>query len=190
MTRLTNEIREHISRQAVAAAFNQRFDAMAAAEDALAREAYADVFSEAERAMASQMPGYWLRRDPCLNFNAGGYRIKLCTTADHLPVPYQGKGDDHGYHCRSSQGTIKDQDLSDRIRAHATAKEALSDEKKRVARSLSQMLQSVNSIKRLKEVWPEGQPFYARYLESKAFAPPAIRMDEINAALGLAPVAA
>ncbi|MGN6534093.1 MAG: Nmad5 family putative nucleotide modification protein, partial [Mesorhizobium sp.] len=36
-----------------------------------------------------------------------------------------------------------------------------------------------------KEVWPEGEPFYADYQDKPAPALPAVRVQEINQMLGL-----
>ena len=183
--RLTNATRDHIASAAIAAAFNPRRAELDQAEDALAREAYAAVFSADEIKKAKAMPKNWLRHDPCLNFNVAGLRIELCTTADHLPVPYQNKNGDHGYSCHHSQGVIEAGELADRITAHATAKENLRDEKRQTRRKLDAMLASISTIKKLEEAWPEGKPFYERFAEKAAPLPPAIRVSDINAALGL-----
>lgn len=183
--RLTNATREHIASAAIASAFDPRAEALQQAEDVLAREAYAAVFTAAEIQKAKAMPKNWLRHDPCLNFNVAGLRIELRTITDHLPVPYQNKTGDHGYGCHRSQGVIESGDLADRITAHAHAKEKLRDERRETRRKLDAMLSSIGTVKKLEEAWQEGKPFYERFMQNAAPLPPAVRVSDINQALGL-----
>lgn len=185
MSRLTNYTREAISNAAIKAAFTPRENDFSAAEDALAREAYAAVYPADEVKKAMALPDNWLRRDPCLHFNVNGLRIELCTTDNHLPVPYRAKSGDQGYSCHRSQGSIPEGDLAERITAHAMAKEALRDEKRSARIKLDAMLGSISTVKKLQEVWPEGAQFYAKFAEKPAALPPAIRVEDVNAALGL-----
>lgn len=177
MSRLTNYTREAISSAAIKAAFTPRENDFSADEDALAREAYAAVYPADEVKKAMSLPENWLRRDPCLHFNVNGLRIKLCTTDNHLPVPYRAKS--------GEQGSIPEGDLAERITAHAMAKEALRDEKRSARIKLDAMLSSISTVKKLQEVWPEGAQFYAKFAEKPAALPPAIRVEDVNAALGL-----
>lgn len=184
-TRLTNYTREAIAEAALKAAFEPKKQALLTAEDALAREAYAAVFTPDEVKKAKALPANWLRRDPCLHFNVNGLRIELCTIEQHLPVPYQSKSGERGYGCHRQQGSISAGDLADRITAHAMAKEKLRDEKRDASNKLSAMLSSISTMNKLKETWPEGEQFYAQFMQVAAPLPPAIRVDEINSALGL-----
>ena len=177
MSRLTNYTREAISSAAIKAAFTPRENDFSADEDALAREAYAAVYPADEVKKAMALPDNWLRRDPCLHFNVNGLRIELCTTDNHLPVPYRAKS--------GEQGSIPEGDLAERITAHAMAKEALRDEKRSARAKLNAMLSSISTVKKLQEVWPEGAQFYAKFAEKPAALPPAIRVEDVNAALGL-----
>ena len=183
--RLTNSTRDHIAQSAINASFEPREREMAAAEDALAREAYAAVFTSDEIKKTKALPANWLRHDPCLHFNVAGLRIELCTLEGHLPVPYRSKSGEYGYGCHRSQGSIEAGDLADRITAHAVAKDKLSEEKRSTRRKLDAMLSSITTVKKLEEAWPEGKPFYERFAQKAAPLPPAIRVDDINAALGL-----
>lgn len=186
MTRLTNDIRDHIVSLAIKAAFSERLTALDAAEDALCREAYNAIYDEGERAIAQSLPKYWLRLDPCLNFNVDGFRIRLCTTDNHLPVPYGAKGAGYGggYGCSNNHGSITGE-LAERVHKHARDKEDAEQAKRRAKDNLSALLARLQTVKKLAEAWPEGAPYYAKYLEEKAPPPPAIRFDDVNAALGL-----
>ena len=183
--RLTNTTRDHIATLAIANAFDPRQKELKLAEDALAREAYAAVFSADEIEAARAMPNNWLRHDPCLHFNVAGLWIKLCTTDNHLPVPYRSKDGDRGYGCHRSQGSIESGDLAGRITAHALSKDKLRSEREDTRRKLNSMLASISTIKKLEEAWPEGKPFYERFAVKAAPLPPAVRVSDINDALGL-----
>lgn len=185
MTRLTNDLRAIIRDTAVRASFAERNAELARIENALAKEAYEATFGPEIRALVAQVPGAWFRKDACLNFNVGGLRIGLEVSGEGYPVPYQTAGG-HGYHCHEEIGVIPAGDLCDRIQAHAKAKEDQRDKSKAAYRGLDALLSSVSSVKKLKEVWPEGEPFYGRFLDEKAPSLPAIRFAEINQALGLA----
>lgn len=186
MTRLTNGIRDGITARAVAHAFDPKAEALAVQGDGLAREAYAYVFPASETALVAKVPENWFRLDQCLRFNVGGYTIRLTLAGDGLPVPYRAKGSDHGGYGCNNLGVIPAGDLCDRIRAHAQATEDLKKDRQSARRSVQTLLSGVTTIKRLREVWPEGEAFFKPY-EEVLGAPglPAVRVDEVNAALGL-----
>lgn len=185
MTRLTNDMRSIICKAALEATLAERRSDLAAQEASLAREAYDATFSADLQRLIAKVPGNWFRNDPCLNFNVGGLRIRLRTGGNGLPVPYQ-SGSTRGYGCHNEIGVIQPGDLCDRIQAHAKAKEAFREKTEVASRDLGALLGSISSVGQLQKVWPEGQPFYARFLDSKAPSLPAIRFAEVNATLGLA----
>lgn len=180
--RLTNDLREIIANRAVKHAFDPKFKAWKDEEDKLAREAYGAIFPAAELAAIAKIPSNWVRHDNCLRFNVGGLRIALRVQGDGLAVPYR-IGQYSGYGCHEL-GVIQPGDLCDRIRKHVSAVEAEKSAMHRANAQLKAMLAKISTLKKLREIWPEGQQFYAQYEEVKASLP-AIRVDEINAALGL-----
>lgn len=181
--RLTNDLRQIIVNKAIAHAFDPKLSKLKESEDALGREAYAAVFTKAETDKVALVPENWIRRDKCLQFNVGGLHIRLELQGDGLPVPYR-IGDYAGYSCKTL-GVIEAGDLCDRIRAHASACEQHRNDRRTAAKAVEGMLAKVSTLKKLREVWPEGERFYAQYEKAKE-ALPTIRVDEINAALGLA----
>ena len=186
MTRLTNDMRSAITSAAVAHGFDARQEAFAAVEDSLAREAYAYVFTEAEIKAVGKVPENWFRVDSCLRFNVGGLTIQLSTIDAGLPVPFKTKHEEYGgYHCHIL-GVIMPGDLCDRIQSHAQNKDELKKARRAAHGSVQNMLYGVSTMKRLREVWPEGAAFYAAFETGAVPGLPAVRVDEINAALGLA----
>lgn len=185
MAKLTKYSREAIARRAVAHAFDPRQEELAVAEDALAREAYNVLFPAAEQALVAKVPSNWFRLDACLQFNVGGQRITLNVKGDGLPVPYRMKGSEYsGYHCHQL-GVIEHGDLCDRIQAHAVLVDTVRQERRQAQRATEQMLDAVTTTGKLKEVWPQGEQFYADYEDRPAPSLPAVRVDEVNALLGL-----
>jgi len=184
MSKLTKYTRERIAAQAVAFAFDPKEEALKAQEDALAREAHAAVFKKAELDAIKKVPANWIRLDPCLRFNVGGQRLYLRTIDDGLPVPYK-IGDYAGYSCREI-GAIEPGDLCDRIQTHAQAVEKCKTELRQAYIKVIALLDSVTTIKRLREVWPEGEPFYSKYEAQPAQKLPAVPASEVNAMLGIA----
>lgn len=189
MAKLTRYFREAIARRAVSHAFDPRQADLAVAEDMLAREAYNLIFPAKEQALVATVPTNWFRLDACLQFNVGGQRITLNVAGDGLPVPYRMKGNDSGtYNCHVV-GVIEHGELCDRIQAHAQLVETVKSERRAALRATENMLNAVTTTGKLKEAWPQGEQFYADYEDAPAPSLPAVRVDEINAILGLAQAA-
>lgn len=189
MTKLTNWIREGIAKRAVAASFDPRNQMLLAAEDALAREAYTVAFTKQELAAVAKIPANWVRLDACLRFNVAGLTITLDLIGEGLPVPYKVKGSEYGGWGCKPLVAIPHGDLADRVQAHANDKEDYKRQRRDALAKVEALLGSVSTLKQLADIWPEGAPFYS-VLSERPVLPPAIRVDEINAALGLPALAA
>ena len=184
MTKLTKYTKEVIAKNAVAFAFDPKEKALAQAEDALAREAYAKAFNKSELDAIKKVPANWIRLDNCLRFNVGGHRLYLRTVDEGLPVPYR-IGDRAGYSCHELCA-IEPGELCDRIQAHAQAVEQIKIDRRSAYCKVFAMVDSVTTVKRLREIWPEGEQFYARYEAVVAQKLPAVPASEVNAILGIA----
>lgn len=177
MSRLTNAIRDTIRSRAIAAGFKARREAHAVAENSLGVEAYESIFSVAERTAALAMPKGWLRYDSCLRFNAGGWSVTLIVKQG-VPVPSE------RFNCNQLGALIGD--LAERVQAHAQEDRKLNEDGHRAEREMDGFLAQFNSIKQLREAWPEGAEFYADFeTERKASGVPAVRVAEINKLLGI-----
>jgi len=175
--RLTQDMRALIAQKAVNESFRKQTETHAKMENAIGIECYKTVFDEATRRAVAKIPEKWLQEDACLRFNCGGFDLRL--TVEKAPrVPST------GYGCRSL-GSITG-DLADRAQAHAQAGETLKRNKADAQRALLVMLGSVSTIGQLEKTWPEGKPFYEKYLEARPGSNlPAIQVAEINAMLGI-----
>src|ERR1700677_4006921 len=70
--RLTKIDRDSVRERAIQFAFGARENALKEEEDAIGRAAYASIFPEKVRKIASQLPDKWLREDKCLRLSFRG----------------------------------------------------------------------------------------------------------------------
>lgn len=175
MSKITNFTRECIVLSAIQVSFDPVKQKLNEEEDALMAEAYSFIYSATERRISASLPAGWLKVSKALTLNVDGRKIEL-KGATPLPVRY-----DHG----REHGSIPAGDLASRINAHAEKREdvkvAIGDARSK----LSAMLSSISTMKKLQEVWPEGLPFYERFLNQQAILPPAVRVEDVNKSLGI-----
>lgn len=179
MTRLTNDIRDTIVFNATKKSFISQNETMSKEENLLALELYNSLFDKKELTIIKKLDKKWFHYDTCLRFNCGGYDLRLCVK-EGVPVPY-----DKGY-C-SRLGNINGE-LAEKAQVFANKKKDSEQQQQKTARTVKSLLFSVNTIKQLKTVWPEGSEFYSMYDEqsSKSIGGlPAVQIEEINSILGL-----
>ncbi|MBW3374676.1 hypothetical protein KYK31_11905 [Hymenobacter norwichensis] len=172
-------MRESITNNATHKSFADQNDGIKQEENDLALELYKSIFTPDELKLANKLDKRWFHQDDCLRFNCGGYDLTLCVKIG-VPVPYN-----KGY-C-SRLGNITGE-LAEKAQAFANKKNDIRDEQNKAYRAIKSLLYSVNTIKQLKSVWPEGAEFYAMYDEASAKSKggvPAVQIDEINKLLGL-----
>lgn len=107
-----------------------------------------------------------------------GYQIALAVK-DPLPQ-------NHRYN-RAGFFTVKDGALSEEIIAWQHACEAWVEGKRETANKVSAVLNSVTTYNSLEKTWPDGKRFYKHLPIDFPFRNqvPAVRVEELNAALGL-----
>lgn len=147
-------------------------------------EGYNIAFTEKDRKKAAELKEGWLREDRCLNFNAGGYSLTF-EVNDPVRVPYRTPYG-RGYSC-NTLASIQDQDLMKRMQQWAQEVEKLRQEKRDAYRATLLLVGKFSTVKALKEAWPEGYEFYKKYDVAQTNRPqlPALRIEEVNAMLGL-----
>lgn len=177
--RLTNMDRDSIVADAIEASFQARVTALDAAEDALARRCYEAVFPEKVRKQAAALPKGWLRLDKCLRFNVLGLSAELHVSGDGLPVPFGSRG-----YCQRL-GSIADETLAASVRSHLDEVEAMKADRSKAKGAVNALVHSVTTVKALREIWPEGEPFYGKIGPKDGARLPAPRVVELNAMLGL-----
>jgi len=174
--KLTKEIRESIVRNAVHASFEKRTQEIVLREHEIGMELYHLTYDKQTLDAVAAMPKHWFRHDSCLEFNCGGYRLRFVVKKP-VPVPYSAS-------CTTLNSFTAEQ--GDKPYQFAKEKEKLREQADEARSHLMAVLQSVTTAKRLKEIWPEGEPFYARYLTDEPKGGlPAHRFETINQMLGI-----
>lgn len=183
--RLTNMDRDSIISDAIKTSFRPRSEEIKRAEDALARRCYETVFPEKVRKQAAAMPKGWLALDNCLRFNVLGLDARLDVVGEGLPVPNRARG-----YCERL-GSISDDALAAEVRTHLDAVEKLKADRRKATDTLKALIYSVTTVKALRDVWPEGEPFFGKLSpKDSGKRLPAPRVVELNAMLGLVAEAA
>lgn len=179
MTRLTNDIRNEICESAITASFKKQNDKLKAEETKIGMQLYRSLYKKSELDIIAKLDKKWLDIDECLRFNCGGFDLTFCVEPG-VAVPQR-----EGYGCRRL-GNITDPDLVYKAQDFAKRKEDAKAEERKAEQALRAVLFSVNTVKRLAEVWPEGAAYYDYLLaEVENTGVPAIKMQELNAMLGL-----
>lgn len=175
--RLNKSNRSAIVTRALAVAFGQERAALALREQELARACYDDLFKPTTQAALAEVPEGWLYKTNGLCLNHAGQRHTLALS-EALPVPYERHWD--------TVGVVSRADLRDALDLLLADMADLKERRRRAAAALTGLLSSVATVERLREVWPEGEPYYREVAgAAPAAALPAIRIAEINALLHL-----
>lgn len=173
--RLTNDIRETIRNSATAAAFKKEESVLAKREHKLFVAAYSNLFTASTRKAAAAAPKGWIGEASELGFNCDGEVIRL-KGAEPVLVPTS--------HHWGKHHVLRDANLVAEVRAFAREKEELRTRRKNAGKALHGMLASVPTIKKLFEIWPEGEAFY-KDIASAAPSLPSIHVGEVNKLLNL-----
>lgn len=196
MPRLTNEMRLEIAKKAMADTRAKTAAELRERQDRLARAGHAKLFDAKLVKEVMKLPKEWRRMDGCLKFNADGWQVQfnLLDPRDHTKLNYEERankdwqlpvplGHSSSQYSCNPLGSITGE-LATEMQKCATDIKTFKENGDEGTKMVKQMLGMVNTIKRLKEVWPEGIEFYQEY-DVPETQLPAVRMDEINALLGI-----
>ncbi len=201
-TRLTNDLRDTIASDILRHRFNEQVDALIADRAAFAEAVYCDIYRKADRDKMDALPKGWLPE--CsrvgVQFGASGSRYEnvnfdgafygplgaMRTRVKDAPSTDRRMQNRHAHGCAKvyedqHKLSIRHQELDARF-------SALKEEFEAAKRQTSAALASVNTIKRLIEVWPEVAPFASKH-EDAPRQLPSVPTEKLNEMLGL-PVAA
>lgn len=176
MSKLTNDLREKICKNAVNATYKPKADKLKEQEAKLAVEAYNHIFPKKIRDIIATVPENWIRSCDCLRFNAGGWQVQLCA-GKKMPTPASN-------HC-DLLGSLTGE-IAEKIQAFSQEKKKLDEEWRSALSKMAGFLQQFTTFKKLEEAWPEGKKFYHEYNADRVSANvPAVITKEINDMLGL-----
>lgn len=175
--RLTKSDRDSVRLRAVAFAFEAREKALAEEEDAIGRAAYALIYPEKVRKLASQLPEHWLRDDNCL-------RIAFAGMQDNLKL-ISGVRVPSNRYCCSRLGDVSDEALCARFLKFKSDKDDLTRAKNEADANVAALLDRFGSMRTMQENWPEGKQFYEHLAPRASASVPAIQITSLNKMLGL-----
>lgn len=176
-TKLTNSMRDAIVQRVLDHAFGDRERALKETEHRLAAKAYDRLHPKKIREAMAALPRDYLPMDDSIIVSVSGCRHRL-RLPEHRPAP-------SGYDARRLS-LMSDDKLSIEITKFASDHEALENERREAEKNARAVLDSVTTLARLVQVWPEVEVFAAD-LETKPVVALAVRMDDLNAALRLPP---
>ena len=175
---LTNQIREDIIKDVITKTFAKEEAKIKKDEHKIGMAAYVKCYPAKERELAAQLPTGWVAKDKCLRFNISGMDMRFMVNE---PVSVK---ENNGY-CKRLGDIADDKIKQDALDLHGD-KEKLKADSSKLHAQLKSVLYAVNTYKRLKETWPEGEKFYSKFApKGEQSLLPAIRVTELNETLGL-----
>lgn len=175
--RLNMDDRRSIVKKAISARFDPPREQIEKDKEAFALRLYESAYPKKVKEWAAQAPKGWLHLDTCLRFNVSGHSIKL-NISEGVPVPYNA-----GY-CQQLIA-INNDELRDEHMALDKRETDLKAERQSAEAQLTALLGRVSTLNRLKEIWPEGEPFFSHLAPRDRVDVPAIQVSDINRLLGI-----
>lgn len=177
MTRLTNQIRTQILRNALNDKFGKEKEALDKRPDVMIKKIYELKIPKEDRELLEKLDQSYLRVTDYFCINASGWRVSM-STVDHYPSKIQ-------------NADISEPDLVEELRKYQTDKDNYAERQRTAHTKTEQLLRQIKTSKQLEEVWPEGKEYYANIFQelksTKKFknSVPTINVEHVNLALGL-----
>lgn len=183
--RLTNSIRDAIKSKVMHRAFDKLHEDLKEREHDLAVAVYNIAFSKKDHKLMEMLPSGWLpkRSSFQVKFEEGtvGYITLRFKNEEDMVVPYN----KHNY------GALVVIELGHEIEKSVIKwqndKSDLEKKQSETKASVVAILDSVTTIKRLMDVWPEAKDFILPYMSESKCTLPAIQFKEVNKMLNLPP---
>lgn len=179
--KLTIKMREQIASDLMKHAFGAEKDKLTKAEGALAVKAYNEKYTNEQLAAMDVLGSTFLH-------TSGG--MECLVEREDVPGKYDycylRFYDEASLVCSKGTYVKLSADLSEKVRAHLREKDKLNKLEESTFASAMGVLNSVTTVKRLVEVWPEVEAF-APKPEAATTNLPALQLDKINNILGLPP---
>jgi hypothetical protein len=171
MTRLTSQLKQDILFKVLEDAFHERCKVHKAREHALAYLVRDQRLGEHKKAFLSLPPE--------LVWEISGVRVAISGLYTHL-----GYGRQEPTPHNLSESLDPKTELGAQVAAYIDNETAMRKEQREISAAVNATLNSVTTVKRLLEVWPEA----AKYLPKNPDKPqlPALRIDDLNARIAAA----
>lgn len=197
--RITKTMREGIVKNVITYTFKKEVAALSKREATLASIAYNATYTKAQVDAMKSLGNAFVEQSNAIVVNACGQRHSLFFGGALSAIPYYNQGevgsvlrelgkgaDEYRFVARRGDYTIKPS-LGAEIVELAQDQTDLHERAKQAAVSLMAVLESVQSFKKLRAVWPQGEKFYDMYdvdSETKSGVP-AVVITDLNKMLGI-----
>ncbi|QVJ12920.1 hypothetical protein [Pseudomonas phage PSA20] len=178
--RLSNYIREQVRDAILAHSFSDREKALDAREKELALEFYNDLYPEAIRAHMYALPNGFLEVRSSI-------RVQVVGESYHsLDLPEKKRVADCWSH---NPGKVYEADhpLGEKLRTYLKDRAQFKREREEAKTGAWAVLESVTTVKKLIEVWPEVEQFARPFAVESPSRAIALPIKDLNARLGLPP---
>lgn len=172
--RLNKGIRQEICERAVAHGFKSEEKKLQAQTLKLSMEVYNHVYPKKVRDLMDQLPDGMLDTMTTFRVRAGG--LTFCGDFDGKALPI-GARDKYGW------PNIESAPLCKKIKDNLVAWRALRSGRAKITDEVMATLDSVTTLKRLREIWPEAEPFLPTQKDRGVAL--SIPISELNKKLGL-----
>lgn len=176
--RITVSMKDAIVSRLMTHAFNQREQELISADLELGNQIYADVYSPDTIAKFNEFPEGYFPEETDLAVRFQGVKDYVKVNFSRRRIAY----------CHD-RGVVKvydnDNEFTREYDRLSDIRKKLEDDKKRVRREAQAIIESVTTLKKLIEIWPEVKPFVAGLDEQDIRNLPMIPIRELNRELGL-----
>lgn len=178
--RLSNYIREQVLNAVLKHAFEAREKALEAEKFALGDAVYNDIYPEPLRKQMAALPDGFLPTDGGVKVQFDGQRFTHVYFGERRRIAKS-----HEYN--AARVYDAKHPLTARYDAWKKAQDDLDAEKSKAKSSAEAVLNSVTTVKKLIEVWPEVEQFARPFAVESPSRAIALPIRELNARLGLPP---
>lgn len=170
MGRLTKEIKDEVVRLAVKETFDKRDKSLAKKMRELAKEVYADMYSEDELKLLLSLPRGWARTITKKRVYFTGCNGLTVTVTFDPAVKVANDVYDYSYE-------IKSEGLKGKLSKFVVLSDKIRDQKHELVLEVRRLLKPITTTKHLLEVWPESVKYYQ---EEKVDNLPAVNSEAVR----------
>ena len=175
--RLTNADRDGVVKRAMDHTFGTRAQMLSAEEHRIGMAAYEIAVPKVERQAVANLSERWLRTDGCLWFRFD-FRQVVLNVSPQVVVPSR-------HHYCEDLGLVSDAELIGAYEKLEADRQVLKADRERAEVSLKALVCRFQSLRQLREAWPEGEAFYAHLKPREDAMVPAVQIEDLNKMLGL-----
>lgn len=177
MTRLTIAIKDSITKSVIDDKYAPLFEKLTIEGNKLAERAYIELHPGKEQQLLKQLPPAWI---------VGKVKTQLSITTQTRGYVILCFKEGVGRVVMVSQRRTYSTKLHDDVIVFVDKKSALLDEQAKENKHLRSMLDKFNTVKSIREGWPELIPYLDKHVKSgNIINVPAIPLKELNEKLGL-----